>query len=85
MRLRRVTRVGVLLDDFKEHAALVLEEPLGGGVDVVVATGVGTTDDHDRYAVTVVEAGIVNRGLEEMGVGCEPGGAGGGLLAWDSR
>lgn len=35
----------VVVDDFEEHAAFVLVEPLRGLVDVVVCSCVGTADD----------------------------------------
>jgi hypothetical protein len=34
-----------VVDDLEYHGALVLVEPLGGLVDVVVGTGVGAADD----------------------------------------
>ena len=34
-----------LIDDLEHHGALVLVEPLGGLVDVVVGPGVGAADD----------------------------------------
>lgn len=36
---------GAVVDDLEEHGALVLVEPFGGFVDVVVGAGVGAADD----------------------------------------
>ena len=33
------------VDDFEEHCASILVEPFGGGVDVVVCSGIGTADN----------------------------------------
>lgn len=41
------------LDCFEEHAAFVLVEEFGGGVEVVVCAGVGPADDHDGHGVVV--------------------------------
>lgn len=37
-----------IVDDLEHHGALVLIEPLGGLVDVVVGTGVGAADNLDK-------------------------------------
>lgn len=65
---------GVVLpiDDLEQHAPLVLVEPLGRGVDVVVGARVGPADDHDGH-VLVGDAVVVDGRLEEMGVLGEPG------------
>ena len=52
-----VAEVGVVVDDFEQHAALVLVKPLGGRVDVVVCAGVGATDDLLRRSVRLAEGG----------------------------
>lgn len=62
------------VDGLKEHGAAVLVEEFGGGVDVVVCAGVGAADYHYCVAGSargggVVDAVVVNRGLEEVGVG----------------
>jgi hypothetical protein len=61
-----------LVDDLEEHGALVLVEPLGGLIDVVVCALVGAADDHDGYVV-VVDAVVVNRRFEHVGVFGDPG------------
>jgi len=45
----------------------VLEEPFGGGVYVVVGSGVGAPDYH-YCEVGVVDAVVVDGGFEEVGV-----------------
>jgi hypothetical protein len=61
----------IIVDDLEEHATLVLVEPFGSRVDVVVVTGVGPADDHHGH-VLVVDTVVVDRRLEEMGVLGEP-------------
>lgn len=65
------------VDCSQEHRAAVLVEEFGSGVDVVVGAGVGAADYH--YCVAggswrgrVVNAVVVDRGLEEVGVSFEP-------------
>ena len=45
-------RVGGGVDDAEEHGAAVLVEELGGGVDMVVCSGVGTANDLEGWAVS---------------------------------
>ena len=56
------------LDDLQHHTAAVLEEPLWGRVDVVVAAGVWAANNHNSCTRVVVEDGIVDGGAEEVGV-----------------
>lgn len=49
----------------------MLVEEFGGGVDVVVCSGVGTADYHYCHGV-VVDAVVVYWGFEEVGVFFEP-------------
>jgi len=58
----------VRLDDLEHHPTAVLEEPLWGRVDVVVAAGVRAANDHDSCARVVVEDGVVDGGAEKVGV-----------------
>lgn len=60
-----------LIDDLEQHGPFVLVEPFGGLVDVVVCALVGAADDHDSYGV-VVDAVVVDGGLEYVGVFCNP-------------
>ena len=53
----------------------MLVEEFGGGVDVVVCSGVGTADYHYCHGV-VVDAVVVYWGFEEVGVFFEPEGDG---------
>lgn len=62
----------------EQHGAFVLVEEFGCGVDVVVCTGVGTAYHHDGKTGCgrgggVIDAVVVHRGLEEVGVVFEPG------------
>lgn len=66
---------GGCIDGFEEHGSPVLVEEFGCGVEVVVCSRVGAADDHDGVAGGVggvVDAVVVDGGLEEMGVGFEP-------------
>lgn len=54
-------------DGFEQHAAFVLVEEFGGGVEVVVCAGVGAAYDHDGHGV-VVDQVVVDGGFEEVGV-----------------
>lgn len=59
------------VDGFEEHGAPVLVEEFGRGVDVIVGSGVGAAHDHDGVAGGgggVVDAVVVDGGLEEVGV-----------------
>ena len=64
-----------IIDDLEEHAALVLVEPFGGLVDVVICAGVGTADDHDGDGI-IVNTVVVDGRLEHVGVFRNPGGWG---------
>ncbi len=59
------------MDCFQQHGAFVLVEPFSSGVDVVVGAGVWATDNHDGDGV-VVDAVVVYRGFEEVGIFGEP-------------
>jgi hypothetical protein len=59
------------VNDLEQHGALVLVEPFGGLVDVVVCALVGAADDHDGYRV-VVDAVVVDWGFEHVRVFCDP-------------
>jgi len=65
-----VAEVG-LVDYFEQHGAAVLVEPFGGFVDVVVGAGVGAAYDH-YCDIFIIDAVVVNRWFEEMGVFFEP-------------
>lgn len=52
-------------DGFEQHAALVLVEEFGSGVDVVVCSCVGAADDHDGQGIRV-DAVVVDWGFEEV-------------------
>lgn len=61
----------------EQHRSSVLVEKFRCCVDVVVCSCVGTADNHDcvagcRGGRWMVDAVVVNRGLEEMGVFFEP-------------
>lgn len=65
------------VDCFEEHGAAVLIEEFGGCVNVVVGTGIGAADYHYCVAGSsrgggVVDAVVVDRGLEDVGVSFEP-------------
>lgn len=60
-----------MLDCFEEHSAFVLVEEFGRGVDVVVCSSVGAAYDHDGHGI-VVDAVVVDRRFEEMGILAEP-------------
>lgn len=64
-------RVCERVDGFEEHGATVLVEEFGGLVDVEVCAGVGAADDHDGEVI-VVDAVVVDGGLEKVGVFLEP-------------
>jgi hypothetical protein len=52
-----------------------LVEEFGRGVEVIVCSGVGAADDHDGIAGGgggVVDAVVVDGGLEEVRIGFEP-------------
>ena len=49
----------------------MLVEEFGGLVDVEVCAGVGAADDHDGEVI-VVDAVVVDGGLEKVGVFLEP-------------
>lgn len=51
------------VDDTEKHPALVLIEPLGRLVDMVICAGVRATDDHDCDTF-IVHAKIVDWGFE---------------------
>lgn len=57
--------------DFEHHGALVLKEVLRCLVDVVVGSCVRTTNNHDGHIV-IVDAVIVDRRLEKMGIFGKP-------------
>lgn len=62
----------------EEHGPAVLVEKLRRGVDVVVCSCIGSPDYHHGVPCCcrgggVVDAVVVHRGLEEVGVGFEPG------------
>lgn len=64
-------------DGFQQHRPAILVEEFRRGINVVVGARVGAADDHDRVAFCgrrgrVVDAVVVDGGLEEMGVGFEP-------------
>lgn len=70
-------RVGRGIHGLEEHRAFVLIEELGGGVDMVVSAGIGTTNDHDCQTTCgrggrVIDAVVVDGRLEEMGIFLEP-------------
>lgn len=60
------------INDFQQHGAFVLVEPFCGLIDVVVCASVGTADNHDSDG-GVVDAVVVDWGLEEVGVFGYPG------------
>lgn len=79
-----VGRGGRVGDGAQQHRAPVLVEELGRGVDVEVGPGVGPADDHDGVALRlrgggVVDAVVVDGGLEEVAVFLEPVGV---VIAW---
>lgn len=70
-------RGGAGVDSFEEHGAAVLVEEFRSRVDVVVCAGVGSADDHHGVSLCggggwVVDAVVVNGGLEEVSVFGEP-------------
>lgn len=73
-------RGGAGIDDFEKHGAAVLVEEFGGRVDVVVCASVRAANDHYGVALRggggrVIDAVVVDGGLEEVGVFGEPAGA----------
>lgn len=65
------------IDGAEEHGAFILVKEFRGRVDVVVCSGVGAADYHYCVALRgggggVVDAVVVYRGLEEVGVGFQP-------------
>lgn len=60
-----------LLDGLEEHSAFVLVEEFGRRVDVVVCSCVGAAYDHDGHGI-VVDAVVVDRRFEEVGILAEP-------------
>lgn len=67
-----VPESGGRVHDFEHHGALVLIEPLGRLVDVVIRAGVGPADYH-YGKVFVVDAVVVDWRFEEVRVFFEPG------------
>lgn len=73
--LESMRRCGRVCHGFEEHGASVLIEEFRGGVDVVVCSCVGSADDHDGVSGGsgwMVDAVVVDGGLEKMGIGFEP-------------
>lgn len=71
-------RVGARIHSLEQHGAPVLVEEFGSRVDVVVSAGVRAANYHHRVPRGcgrggVVDAVVVYRGLEEVGVGFKPG------------
>jgi len=62
---------GAIIDDFEHHGALVLVEPFGRLINVVVGAGVWPADDHD-CEIFIVDAVVIDRRLQQVGVLLQP-------------
>lgn len=61
-----------IVDNLEHHGAFVLVEPFGCLVDVIVGSGIGSADNHDRE-VFIVDTVVIDGRFQEMRVLIQPG------------